>query len=245
MARNLARRTVIGALGAAALAVLALGDPQRAESYRLPAPAGHSPWPLVDWEALKAVNPDIIGWVSIPETEVSQPVLAARAADGQFYLSHDWEGLPSPAGAITLDGECGSDLFAENGVSIACLYGHHMADGSMFAPIASYSSGAWAEAHRTLHLQAPGRVVEYRFCFAEIVPGTQRAKRCRFESARQYRHWVEQRMDRAAVTCINAIPSRLLMLCTCSYTTYADERTLAYFEPIRAPAGPFPGSRRP
>lgn len=34
--------------------------------------------PQVDWAALKAVNPDVVGWVQIPGTVVNYPVYQAR-----------------------------------------------------------------------------------------------------------------------------------------------------------------------
>ena len=77
----------------------------------------HSP---VDFESLRAVNPDIVAWIEIPGTDISYPVV--QADDNETYLKRDFEGNKSAAGTIFLDCDSSSDLMGLHSI----LYGHHM-----------------------------------------------------------------------------------------------------------------------
>ena len=74
----------------------------------------------VDWDALKAINPDTVGWIYIPGTVVNYPIV--QAADDEKYLTHDFkgsEGWIATFGAIFLAAENSSDFSDPN--NIICL----------------------------------------------------------------------------------------------------------------------------
>lgn len=204
-------------------------SPRAAVQAAPAAASAEHPWPDVDWDALKAANPDAVGYISIPGTDVSEPVVAARDGDPCYYLAHDWTGAADPSGAIALDAEAQGDLFAEGPAHVAAIYGHHMSDGSRFADVAGYNRRDYAEGHSTAYLQAPGRVAVLRFAFSEVIAGSEAAKRCRFDSDAEYAAWAQSRRSRACADAGGPLPASMACLCTCSYTAYADERTLAYF----------------
>lgn len=82
----------------------------------------------IDFAALQAANPDIYGWLRIPNTEFDFP-LVQRAGDDAFYLTHDSDGNESSAGAIfTESAYNGTNM--EDPVTVA--YGHQMHAGTMF-----------------------------------------------------------------------------------------------------------------
>ena len=56
-----------------------------------------------DWEALRAQNPDIIGWIYVPDCDINFP-LVYRSGDNKRYLSTDASGYYDEYGAIFLDG---------------------------------------------------------------------------------------------------------------------------------------------
>lgn len=201
-----------------------------------PAPPPHAqmteehPWPEVDWDALISANPDVAGYLSIPNTNVAGPVVASPEGDGAFYLNHDWTGAPSVSGAIALDAEAEGDVLCQREARVSAIYAHNMNDGSMFADVAGYSSSGFAEGHRCAYLQTPGAAATLDFLFSEVIEGGTAAKRCAFDSAEEYRAWASERRAGAAVDTGRDLPDAMVCLCTCSYTRYANERTLAYFE---------------
>lgn len=80
----------------------------------------------IDFDALRAINPDIVGWIVVPGTEISYPIVQGR--DNAHYLRHTFGGRQSASGAIFLDYRDAPDFRGR-----ARIYGHNMRDGSMFA----------------------------------------------------------------------------------------------------------------
>lgn len=88
--------------------------------------------PEVDWQSLKSINQEIIGWIQIEGTEISYPVV--KGSDNQFYLKHTFEGQSNAAGAIFIDYANSSDFQDCNTI----IYGHNMKNGSMFGLLRKY-----------------------------------------------------------------------------------------------------------
>lgn len=86
--------------------------------------------PQVDWEGLKAVNGEVVGWVQIPGTGVNYPVYQAQ--DNEKYLHTSAEGTYSLGGQVFLDYENVKPGMVD---AQTIIYGHHLRNGSMFKPV--------------------------------------------------------------------------------------------------------------
>ncbi|MDO4647456.1 MAG: class B sortase [Eubacteriales bacterium] len=85
----------------------------------------------IDWASLKAINPDVVGWIYVEAEEgISYPI-CWRKGDDDYYLHRSYEGNYLYAGAIFLEGLNMPD-FAD---PISIVYGHNMKNGSMFASL--------------------------------------------------------------------------------------------------------------
>lgn len=81
----------------------------------------------VDFASLKAVNPDVVGWLYVDgEPNISYPI--CRTDDNDYYLHHTYKKQYLFAGSIFMDYHCDGD-FSDAGT---ILYGHNMRNGSMF-----------------------------------------------------------------------------------------------------------------
>ena len=87
--------------------------------------------PVVDWAGLKAVNPEVVGWVQIPNTVVSFPVY--QASDNDKYLHTNAEGNYSLGGQVFMDYQNQAPGMVDQQTII---YGHHLRNGAMFKPLA-------------------------------------------------------------------------------------------------------------
>lgn len=53
---------------------------------------------MVDFDALRKINPDVVGWIYIPDTEINYPIVQAK--DNSTYLHRTFRGKDSYVGAI-------------------------------------------------------------------------------------------------------------------------------------------------
>lgn len=100
----------------------------------------------IDLEALQAINEDVIGWLCIPDTEISYPLL--QGEDNDFYLEHTWEGERCSGGSICMDWRSSSDLTDFHTI----LYGHRMRDGSMFGALKYYKTQEFWQEHPSVYI---------------------------------------------------------------------------------------------
>ena len=86
----------------------------------------------IDWEHLKSINPDIIGWIEIKDTKINYPILQDN--NSLFYLKHSYDKRYNSNGSIFTTN---TNPFTDEET---ILYGHNMKNGSMFADLHKYES---------------------------------------------------------------------------------------------------------
>ena len=200
-------------------------DTQRAED---------DPFPEVDWEYWQGINPDVIGWVTVPGTEIDLPIVQAPATDPTYYLYHDVYRNWNCYGCPYLDAEC-AELGFES--PLALTFGHHMNDGSMFAEMASYSDASFMEGHREILLQTPERKYRLQVFAVDVVDSWNEFKQLQFENDDAFASWRENLLESADVVMDDGIDvanndsveTNMFAFCTCSYGRWnGHERTIVY-----------------
>lgn len=185
-------------------------------------------FPEVEWEAYQAINTEVVGWITIPGTTIDSPIVQAQPDSPQYYLHHDYTGEPNEWGAVYIDADCENGLDSPN----VFLYGHNMSnhDSKMFGEIAMYSDYEFAAEHQEVLIQTPNWKKRISVAYSSITPGWEPSNRTSFVDKADFAQWLEQRYDSASMKLINDFesPEQVFILCTCSYTTYSDERTLVY-----------------
>lgn len=95
----------------------------------------------VDSEKLLQENTDYIGWIYVPKTKISYPVV--KSSNNQDYLHSNFYRQYSFPGTIFLDTRCNGDIMKDHTI----LYGHNMTDGSMFAGLKKFYNQKYVEEH--------------------------------------------------------------------------------------------------
>ncbi len=100
----------------------------------------------MDFAALREVNPDVLGWILIPNTVISYPMV--QGASNSYYLNRTWRLSSSVVGAIFMETECSADFSDFNTI----IYGHRMNNGTMFAGLAKYKKESYFKNHPTVYI---------------------------------------------------------------------------------------------
>ena len=74
----------------------------------------------IDFDKLRAKNPDIVGWVYAKGTGIDYPIVQGK--DNEEYLHMDYNKKKSSSGTIFLDHGCDKSFISDNNI----IYGHHM-----------------------------------------------------------------------------------------------------------------------
>ena len=195
-----------------------------------------SEFPNIDWQKWKEINSDIVGWITVNGTKIDYPILQAKSHAPDYYLSHDICRNRNNEGSIFLDAECEAEgLLSKNSV----IFGHHLVNGKGFSAFAEYGNEGHAMANRNILLQTPEWKRKLEVIFIEITKGTSRTKVTSFEDDQQFLLWLNERLDASKVKLVNeftleTFPERIWTFCTCSYTSFDDERTLVYAREIKS-----------
>jgi len=114
----------------------------------------------MDFEVLHTYNEDVIGYILIPDTKVSYPIV--QSVDNAYYLNHNMDGSKGYPGCI----------FAENYNSPALddpvniVYGHNMRNNSMFGALDEYRKEEYRNEHPYIIVYLPEEVRVYEVVVA-------------------------------------------------------------------------------
>ena len=103
------------------------------------------------FEELRAMNPDVIGWLTIYDTTIDYPVLQSPNSNDDYLSKNptgDWEG----SGSLFLDHNNRSDCSDFN----TMIFGHHMAGPAMFGQIDEFLNKDFFDKHEYANLFCNG-----------------------------------------------------------------------------------------
>jgi len=110
---------------------------------------GHPSLSVMDFAKIKAVNADVVAWLTIPDTQIDYPVVQGR--DNAYYLNHDVKKRSNKNGTLFLDYRVHADFSDFNSV----VYGHHMKNANMFHNLTLFKDKSFWDSHpsATLYTQ--------------------------------------------------------------------------------------------
>ncbi len=123
----------------------------------------------IDWDALRAQNEDIVGWVYMPGTSIDYPIV--QGSDDEEYLQKDFTGDSGGLvhkGTIFLSATNEADFSDDNNF----IYGHNMNDETMFAHILAMANQSEFDAARTFYILTPTQNYRCQTFAIDIVKNT-------------------------------------------------------------------------
>lgn len=105
-----------------------------------------APMTRIDLASLQELNSDAVGWIEIPDTAISYPLV--HTTDNTYYLTHTFDKKSNRSGSIFIETSNATDFSDLHTI----IYGHNMKNGSMFAGLKNYDTKSYAEAHPYIYV---------------------------------------------------------------------------------------------
>lgn len=184
---------------------------------------------LAESKVLSIINPDFVGWISIPGV-MELPVVYR---DNSFYVDHDFYGRSNDSGTLFLDQQ---HPFEEDSQYLF-IHGHNVYDGSMLGTLTHYRNKDFISAHPYLYFNTLYREETYEV-FGVMQVSTQEMRSllrlgdAQFINGAEFLSFIESLRSRALrFTNENLSPNdAILALSTC----WEDERIVVLFKRIEA-----------
>ena len=101
---------------------------------------------LPEYAALYEENPDTIGWLRIEGTTINYPVMQTPDRP-DYYLKRNFQKMQNSHGCLYVRESCDVFLPSDN----VTIYGHHMKNGTMFAPLDYFVKKEFWEKYPTIN----------------------------------------------------------------------------------------------
>ncbi len=208
------------------------------------------------------INPDVAGWISIPDTKISYPLMQRKHPDegetepNDYYLTRNIRKEETRAGSIFLDYRANFDYVVDHRLQAPntqnlVVYGHNMRDYSMFGSLKEYvNTAGYYEAHPIVELNSNYRKYVYKI-FAMIIVDIDDETETKFDywnkldfadEADFYNYVNELKRRTIRTTEVDVkYGDSLLALSTCN-GTFEEGRLVIYARLVREGEDPYSGT---
>lgn len=164
----------------------------------------------------QGINPEIYSWINVPGTEVDYPVLQSETNDN-FYIDHDFEKNPSFPGAIYSQ-FCNHKDYSDR---VTVLYGHNMANNSMFASLHYFEDRDFFDSHDEITVHTPDKRLDYEIVSAYVGDDSHIMNSYNFSDDAVYKRFLDNVMNPHSLssnvreTESLTVNDRIIILSTC------------------------------
>lgn len=183
--------------------------------------------PVVDFDALQELNPDIVAWIYVPGTSINYPVV--QGDDNDYYLNHLFDGTYNPSGAIFLDCDAAQPGMVDQQTAV---YGHHMNNRTMFYEIDDTTDQANFDKIECVYYITPETTYRTVPLMTSVVDETYvEARRANFSDALTLVDYLGEMREKASAIASDAderieSATQVLTLITCSQELAGNTRSI-------------------
>ncbi len=167
---------------------------------------------LVDFNVLEEINPDIRGWLILPDTIIDYPVV--KGADNDYYLKHLFTGEYNTLGTLFIDFRNREPFEDRNTV----IYGHAMLNGSMFAALEQYKKQDFYEGHKQFFYESKDKSYILEPVAGKVMDATTPFVQFNFKDDQEFLDYVNEYIGQSTFRSDVSIgrDDRIVMMIKCS-----------------------------
>lgn len=98
---------------------------------------------VINWEKIKNINKDIIGWIKINDTKIDYPIMQDK---NLYYLNHTYENK------YNINGSIFTQTYKPFETQETVIYGHNNRNSLMFSEIEKYLNQEFFNNHQTFKI---------------------------------------------------------------------------------------------
>ena len=167
----------------------------------------------IDFDALRKINPDIVGWLYYESTNINYPIVQGKDNDYYLHISFD--------GTWTLGGTLFADAFTEEPFNQfnTIVYGHHMQDHTMFGDIKELKDPEYCKEHPQFELITPEGKYHLKICAFVHQPSDSAIYTTNFHDEEGKQEYINLIKSLATYITTEEMTAedRLVILSTCAY----------------------------
>ena len=173
----------------------------------------------IDFDALKKINPDIVGWLYYEDSHIDYPIVMGK--DNDKYLYTMFDGTYGAFGTLFVDALTEKPFKQFNTI----VYGHHMKNGSMFGDLKKLKEEQYCRAHPRLELITPEGKFHLDIWAFLNQPSDSNIYTTNIHKLEERKVYLESTANQSLYTTDLAVEptDRLVVLSTCAYE-YEDAR---------------------
>ena len=189
--------------------------------------------PTIDFDALAQTNPEIVGWIYVPGTNINYPVVQTN--NNSKYLNTLFDGTANASGAIFLDSDDTAPGMVDQQTTI---YGHHMNDGSMFNVISDTTDQATFDSIEYVYYITRDATYKLRPLATKVVEDTySKARTPNFEGDDGLKNYLSEMLDGASAVASDATDraasaTKVVTLVTCRSLSLSNTRAVMVLTPV-------------
>ena len=166
-----------------------------------------------DFDKLKEINTDIVGFIEVDNTNISYPVV--KSSDNSYYLNHSYKKEKNNIGSIFLDYRNDLDNLSKNNI----IYGHGRLDNTMFGSLNNLldSNNLDSKESYYITLSTPNSIMTFKIFSVYTIPKEGYYIKTYFSSNKYFKEFLETIMKRSIYnfnTDVNT-NDKILTLSTC------------------------------
>lgn len=167
----------------------------------------------IDFQKLRDINPDVVGWITIDGTVIDYPVV--QGTDNSYYLKHLFNGKWNSGGSIFMDCRVSGELSDRHMI----VYGHHMKNGTMFSSLSGYKKQVFYNEHPTALFIQENAIYQIEFFAGYVSAVDSDAWKVSFADDAEFEQWLYKVQTKSYFdsNIIPAVSDRIITLSTCSY----------------------------
>lgn len=186
------------------------------EIVDIPEIPSEDPQTVINFDELKKVNSDVVGWIIIEGTQINYPIV--KGENNSYYLKHNYKKEYSGYGSIFMDFTAKDDFTSLN----TFIYGHYTSNKSMFGELGNFMSQEFFDSHKNIFIYTPTNNYKIEVFSVHVDNALSDSYLMNFITKDEYKNYIDLMIEKSVIKSnveIDYTKDKIITLYSCSRET--------------------------